>query len=185
MARPHQDQTYIIDYKNGTILRGTTNHPSFFPPPNDTVVQSKDITINIASYACQLPALIFLPAQPDSNQRIPVLVYFHGSAFCISSPFSKGDTVYMAREAAKAHVITLSLDYILHTDGAILDSYDSWAFFKWVIVHKFKAHLLRSDPWLAHLGDLDQMFVGGDSVGGNIAYRMAIQAELAQLPWLC
>jgi len=88
----------------------------------------------------------------------------------------------MARVAAEAHVITLSLNYVLYADGPIPDLYnDTWIFLKWVAAHKFEAHFLGSDPWLARYGDLDRVSVGGDSVGGNIAHRMAILAGLAQL----
>ncbi|KAJ8421210.1 hypothetical protein Cgig2_002376 [Carnegiea gigantea] len=122
---------YIIDYRNGTIQRDTTKHPPFFPPPNDIVVQSKDITIKIPFHARNVQARMFLPSQVDSNRRIPILVYFHGGAFCIGSAFSKGDTVYMTRVAAEAHVIALSLNYILYPDGAVPDSYDdAWTFLK-------------------------------------------------------
>ena len=174
---------YIIDYRNGTIQRDTTKHPPFFLRPNDTGVQSKDITINIPSYARNLQARMFLPAQPDSNRRIPILVYFHGGAFCIGSAFSEGDTVYMASVAAEAHVIALPLNCILYPDGAVSDSYDdAWTFLKWVTAHIFEAHLPGSDPWLARYGDFDRVFMAGDSGGGNIAHRMAILAGLGQLP---
>ena len=89
----------------------------------------------------------------------------------------------MAKVAAKARVIALSLDYTLYPEGTVWDSYDdAWAFLKWVVAHKFESYLAGSDPWLARFGDLDQVFVGGDSAGGNIADCMAIKAGQAQLP---
>ncbi|KAJ8443189.1 hypothetical protein Cgig2_005740 [Carnegiea gigantea] len=101
--------------------------------------------------------------------------------FCIASPFSKNDTIYMGRLAAQARIIALSLDYTLYLDSFVLDSYDdAWAFLKWVVSHKFEAYLPRFDPWLANFGDLDRVFMGGDSAGDNIAHRMAIKA--GQLP---
>ncbi|KAJ8421999.1 hypothetical protein Cgig2_022217 [Carnegiea gigantea] len=127
--------------------------------------------------------IVFLPAQPDSNRRIPVLVYFHGGAFRIGSPFYKNDTIHLAQVAAKAHIIALSLDYMLYLDGTVWDLYDdAWAFLKWVIAYKFESHLPRPDPWLARFGDLDRVFMGGDVAGGNITHRMAIKAGQAQLP---
>ena len=116
---PIRTKPYIINYRNGTILRDTTNLLSSFPPPNDTIFKSKDITINIPSYACHLRAQVFPPAQANSNRTIPILVYFQGDASCIGSPFSKGDTVYKTRVIAKAHVIFLSLDCILYPDGGL------------------------------------------------------------------
>ena len=75
-----------------------------------------------------------------------VLVYFHGGVFYIGSPFSEGDSVYKARVATKAHVIALSLKYILYPNSAAPDSYnDARAFLKWVVAHKFEAHLPESN----------------------------------------
>ncbi|KAJ8428065.1 hypothetical protein Cgig2_023459 [Carnegiea gigantea] len=180
---PIRIDPYIIDYRNGTIVRDNTLHLSSVPPTNGNDFQCKDVTINIPSYRRHLRARVFLPAQPNSNRRIPVLVYFHGGGFCIGSPFYKNDTAYMAKVAAKAHVIALSLDYTRYPEGTVWDSYeDAWAFLKWVVAHKFDSHLPGSDPWLARFGDLDRVFVGGDSAGGNIAHHMAIKAGQAQLP---
>lgn len=173
---------YIIDYQNGTVSRDTiSNPPSFVNPPNTSLLQSKDITISLPTTRRRrhLRARVFLPARPDPARKLPILVYFHGGAFCIGSPFSEPDTAFLARViTAGAHVIALSLDYTLFPDDVIPAPYDeAWAFLKWAARPG-----PGSDPWVAQFGDLTRVFVGGDSAGGNIANNLAIRAGLPDSP---
>ncbi|XP_074287127.1 2-hydroxyisoflavanone dehydratase-like [Silene latifolia] len=166
---------YIIDYGNGTIIRDPTATPSYSPPPNNSRVQSRDITI-VSNLGYQLRARIIMPARPDPARKIPVLLYFHGGAFCIGSAFGLLDTTYLARVSAEANVLGISLDYRLYPEHRIPVPYDdAWAALNWIATHKsgLGANL---DPWLAQYGDLSRVFVGGDSAGGNIAHNLVIRA---------
>lgn len=168
---PIEIKPYIIDYRNGTVLRDTvTNPPSFVPPPNNPHIQSKDISINPS-----LRARIFIPARPDLDRKIPILVYFHGGAFCIGSAFSESDTLFLARLTARANVVAVAVDYRLYPDSWIPAPYDdAWAALQWVFNQR--PGRPGSDPWLARYGDFHRVYAGGDSAGGNIAHNLAIRA---------
>ncbi|KAL2928210.1 2-hydroxyisoflavanone dehydratase [Bienertia sinuspersici] len=174
-------QPYIIDYRNGTVSRYITTPPSNVPPPNDQQVQSKDITIPSSSYH-NLRARVFLPAQPDPARKVPILIYFHGGAFCIGTPFLWGDSHYVARVASEARVLAIAVDYRLFPEFTIPAPYDdAWAALTWVMGHA-SGPRPGDDPWVARYGDLNRVYVGGDSSGGNIAHNLAIRAGLGSGP---
>ncbi|KNA25553.1 hypothetical protein SOVF_005810 [Spinacia oleracea] len=180
---PIEIQPYIIDYRNGTVLRYYNGPRSFVPPPIDSQVQSKDITIP-SSLNHNLRARVFLPARPDPARKIPVLIYFHGGAFCIGSPFGWGDNHFVARVAAEARVIAVAIDYRLYPEFAVpapLD--DAWAALEWVAAHASRTGP-GHEPWVAQYGDLQRIFAGGDSSGGTIAHNLAIRAGLSTGPRL-
>ncbi|KMS95055.1 hypothetical protein BVRB_012960 [Beta vulgaris subsp. vulgaris] len=180
-AKPIIIQPYIIDYRNGTVSRYISSPPSFVPAPNDAHVQSKDIVIPSSSNH-NLRARVFLPARPEPGRKIPVLIYFHGGAFCIGSPFSWGDSHYVARVSAETRVLAIAIDYSLYPEFTVPAPYDdAWAALEWVA-----AHTSRMGPghdwWVARYGDLKRIFVGGDSAGGNVAHNLAIRAGMGHGP---
>ncbi|XP_021738740.1 2-hydroxyisoflavanone dehydratase-like [Chenopodium quinoa] len=176
-------QPYSIDYQNGTVTKYYNGPPSFVPPPVDSQVQSKDITIPSPSYH-NLRARVFLPARHDPSRKIPVLLYFHGGAFCIGSAFGWGDSHYVARVAAEARVIAIAVDYRLYPDFTVpAPLEDAWAALEWVAAH---ASGIRPehDPWVAQYGDLQRIFAGGDSSGGTIAHNLAVRIGMGHGPHL-
>ncbi|KAK9742240.1 hypothetical protein RND81_03G158100 [Saponaria officinalis] len=167
---------YIIDYGNGTIIRDPIATPSYSSPPNTPQVQSKDITLT-TTQKYQLRARIITPARPDPARKIPILLYFHGGAFCIGSAFGWGDTTYLARVSARANVVAISVDYRLYPEYPIPSPYDdARAALNWIAAHR-TPNGLNLDPWVAQYGDLNRVFIGGDSAGGNIAHNLVVRAQ--------
>ena len=75
-------------YKDGHVERLVET--DFVPASNDTItgVTSKDITI-LSKSNISISARLYLPKKlANPNQKLPLLVYFHGGAFCLSSPFT-------------------------------------------------------------------------------------------------
>ena len=75
-------------YKDGHVERLVDT--DFVPASNDTItgVTSKDITI-LSISNISISARLYLPTKlANPNQKLPLLVYFHGGAFCVSSPFT-------------------------------------------------------------------------------------------------
>ncbi|KAK8921817.1 putative carboxylesterase 12 [Platanthera zijinensis] len=156
-------------YKNGRVERFP--YWKILPPsPSDptTGVASKDVVIDPAT---PVSARLYLPpnSSPPPPSKIPLLVYFHGGAFCIESAFSSTYHPYLNNLAARANVVIVSVEYRLAPEHPLPAGYDDcWTAFRWAAA--------GSDPWIAEHADLTRLFVAGDSAGANLAHRMAVLA---------
>ncbi|XP_062091931.1 2-hydroxyisoflavanone dehydratase-like [Humulus lupulus] len=165
---------YFRLYKDGTIDRfdGDVTVP---PSPDDAQngVRSKDIVISPAS---GLSARLFLPKISDSTRKLPLLVYYHGGAFVVESPFSPIFSPFVASLAAEAAVVALSVNYRRAPENPLPASYeDAWEAIKWAV-----AHYGGNGPeeWINQYADLERVFVGGDSAGGTLANNVALRATV-------
>ncbi|PPE01794.1 hypothetical protein GOBAR_DD01174 [Gossypium barbadense] len=112
-------------YKDGHVER--LIEAEFVPPPTHPKigVSSKDIIIIPES---NVSARLFLPKLTHPNQKLPLLVYFHGGAFCVSSPFTPKYSNYFNALVAKDNVIAVSVNYRKAPKHPIPTAYeDSWA----------------------------------------------------------
>ncbi|XP_009612646.1 probable carboxylesterase 2 [Nicotiana tomentosiformis] len=167
----HDIFPYLQVYKNGTVKRlvGTEFAPATYDP--QTGVYSKDILVNPKT---GVSARIYRPNSATKSQKLPLVVYFHGGAFCISSV---GDPKYhdsLNVFVSKANVVLVSVDYRLVPEHPLPTAYeDSWSVLKWVAAHNSKH---GSEVWLNELVNFDSVFLAGDSAGANISHFMAIRA---------
>ncbi|CAK7329837.1 unnamed protein product [Dovyalis caffra] len=159
-------------YKNGKVERFIADTETV-PPSNDpqTGVQSKD---TVFSQENSLSVRLFIPKITDPGQKLPLLIYFHGGAFCIESPFSSLYHNYLTSLVHKANVIAVSVQYRRAPEHPLPIAYDdSWAAIQWV------ASNVNGDgpeSWLNKHADFERTFLAGDSAGANIAHNMAVRA---------
>ncbi|KAJ1423776.1 Alpha/Beta hydrolase fold [Sesbania bispinosa] len=161
-------------YKDGTVERFLGS--SFVPPsPEDpeTGVSSKDIVISenpSISARLHLPKLI-----NHESQKLPILVYYHGGAFCLESAFSFLHQRYLNIVASQANVLVVSVEYRLAPEHPLPAAYeDGWAALKWVTSHSTN-NPTNSEPWLIKHGDFNRFYIGGDTAGANIAHNAALR----------
>ncbi|KAF9602776.1 hypothetical protein IFM89_030932 [Coptis chinensis] len=158
-------------YKNGHIERlvdTDTVPPSFDPQIN---VTSKDVLIIPDS---KVSARVYLPKLANTNKKLPLLVYFHGGGFCISSPFDSTYHRFLNSLVSRANVVAVSVDYRLAPEHPVPIAYeDSWAALKWIASHS-EGH--GPETWLKEFVDFSKVFLAGDSAGANIAHNMAMLA---------
>ncbi|KAE8717603.1 2-hydroxyisoflavanone dehydratase [Hibiscus syriacus] len=163
---------YIRVYKDGSVER-LADSPIVPPCADDpeTGVSSKDIVI---SQDPPISARIYIPKQVRQHYRhpkVPILVYFHGGAFCSESAFSFVETKFMNRLASLANVVIVSIEYRLAPEHPLPICYhDCWAGLQWVISHSDEEH------WVSTYADFDRVYIGGDSAGANIAHSVLIRA---------
>lgn len=158
-------------YKDGHIER--LIETEFVPPSThpEAGVSSKDIIIIPES---NVSARLFLPKPTHPNQKLPLLVYFHGGAFCVSSPFTANNSNYLNALVAEANVIGVSVNYRKAPEHPIATAYeDSWAALQWVASH-FNSQ--GPEAWLNDHADSERVFLGGEGAGANIAHNLAIVA---------
>ncbi|KAJ7980080.1 2-hydroxyisoflavanone dehydratase [Quillaja saponaria] len=174
---------FIRIYKDGTVERliGSPFVPPSLQDP-DTGVSSKDITI---SDNPSISARLYLPKLTQSNnqenQKIPILVYFHGGGFCVESAFSFLDHRYLNLIVSQSNVLAVSVEYRLAPEHLLPAAYeDCWTALKWVTSHLANSPI-NSDPWLTNHGDFLKLYLGGDSAGANIVHNIALRAGVESL----
>lgn len=143
-------------------------------PDPATGVISKDVLITPKT---NLSARLYLPNINDSNRRrrLPVLLYFHGGAFCTYSAFNPEYHAHLNRLTAAANVVAVSVNYRLAPEYPLPAGYDDvWAAVQWVASHSHRSN--SREPWLRKFADLQQVFVAGDSSGANMAHDVAVRA---------
>lgn len=165
---------YLRVYQDGTVERfiGT----EFAPPSHDpeTGVSSTDVVFQPETgVSARLYSPTDLPTAP--HKKLPLVVYFHGGAFCISST---GDPKYHAMLnllVKQAQIILVSVDYRLAPEHPLPAAYeDSWAALRWVAAHLSGG----SEILLREHVDFDRVFLAGDSAGANISHHLSIRAGL-------
>ncbi|KAL8490761.1 hypothetical protein ACS0TY_022669 [Phlomoides rotata] len=168
-------------YTDGTVDR---LYPSTHVPPSPvdptTGVSSKDVAISPA-----ISARLHLPKLTHPSQTLPILVYFHGGAFCVESAFSLLGNRYTTLLSAASAAMVVSVEYRLAPEHPLPAAYDdSWTALSWIcshIVDEIEIDFQREE-WITHHGDFGRIIIGGDSAGGNIAHNVAIRAGSDPLP---
>lgn len=117
-------------------------------------------------------ARLYLPTNiaPDSDQRFPIVVYFHGGGFCIESSSSPVYHRYLNTLVSRSNVIVVSVTYRLAPEHPLPAAYmDAWTALQWTVAS-------NSDHWIESHGDLNRLFLAGDSAGANICHWVAMKA---------
>lgn len=161
----HDLSPLIRVHRDGRIER-LAGH-GFVPPSLDppTGVQSKDVQIDPE---INLSARIYRPGNADRSNKLPLLVFYHGGGFVIESAFSPVYHKHLNHLVAQANVVAVSVNYRLAPEFPLPTAFeDSWRALKWAAEGK--------DEWIQEFADLDRVYLGGDSAGGNIAHNIAMR----------
>ncbi|PKA49935.1 putative carboxylesterase 2 [Apostasia shenzhenica] len=158
---------FIRVYSDGRVERlcGTDSVPPSFD--SATSVLSKDVLIDSS---IGLATRLYLPTAAPADEKLPILIYFHGGAFLVDSPFSPKYHSHLNSLSSLGPLLAVSVNYSLAPEHPLPAAYDdSWAAIRWV--------LSRADPWLASRGDFRRVHIAGDSAGANICHQMAVRAR--------
>jgi acetyl esterase/lipase len=145
----------------------------FIPPSTDPItgVSSKNIVVVAES---KITARLFLPKITDPNEKLAVLVYFHGGAFVVNTPFTTRFHNLVTIIVSEANVVAVSVDYRKAPEHPIPAAYeDLWAALKWVASHSNEEEL---ESWLNKHADFQRVFLGGSSSGVDMAHNLAMVA---------
>ncbi|XP_022944136.1 probable carboxylesterase 12 [Cucurbita moschata] len=164
---------FLRIYKDGRIqrLQVTSDIVSACADDPNSAFRAKDVTISVDS---ALSVRIFIPSAVDLNQKLPLLLYVHGGAFCFESAFNLQYHRHVGSLAAKANAVAVSVEYRLAPENPIPACYDDcWDALRWIA-----AHVNRDgpEPWLNQHADLDRICLAGDSAGANICHHLAVRA---------
>ncbi|KAG9135555.1 hypothetical protein Leryth_002294 [Lithospermum erythrorhizon] len=179
-SNPSNENEVVIDispiikvYKDGKVER-LMGDPQVPPSPEDpkTGVCSKDVSI----LENKISARFFIPKIKD-DQKLPILIYFHGGGFCFQSAFSGSHHRFLNSLVKESNALAVSVEYRLAPESPLPIAYeDCWTALKWVLSHfDDEAKDIEKDPWLTKHGDFGRVFLGGDSAGGNIVHNMVMK----------
>ncbi|CAM8969551.1 unnamed protein product [Rhodiola kirilowii] len=155
-------------YSDGSIIR--SSQPSFSVPVHDDgSVLWKDVLFDPTH---NLHLRLYKPANPSTATRLPIFYYIHGGGFCIGSRTWPNCQNYCFLLCHSLQAVIVAPDYRLAPENrlpaAIQDGFSS---VKWL---KDQAVSETPDTWLTDVADFGNVFISGDSAGGNIAHHLAV-----------
>ncbi|KGN61726.1 2-hydroxyisoflavanone dehydratase [Cucumis sativus] len=165
---------FLRVYTDGRVQRLMTTSDIVPADADDpkSPFRSKDVTISTDP---AVSARVFIPSSADPNQKLPLLLYVHGGAFCIESAFSLQYHQHVGSLAAKANAVAVSVEYRLAPEHPIPACYeDCWDALRWVAAHVNRD---GSEPWLNTYVDFNRICLAGDSAGANICHYLAARAS--------
>ncbi|CAK8564927.1 unnamed protein product [Lathyrus sativus] len=138
-------------------------------------VAIRDVTMNTIHRA-----RLYLPEKtPKENEKLPILVHFHGGGFCISEPdwfmYYKVYTQFVksTRSICVSPFLRRAPEHRL---PAAID--DGLTTLRWL---QSVAKGDTRDEWLEKHGDFDRVFLIGDSSGGNLVHEVSARAGSTDL----
>ncbi|EEF38320.1 probable carboxylesterase 15 [Ricinus communis] len=158
-------------FSDGTIFR--SKYIDFdIPVINDNSILFKDCLYDKTH---NLHLRLYKPALPNSsNKKLPVVIFIHGGGFCVGSRVWPNCHNCCLRLASGLNALVVAPDYRLapeHRLPAAMD--DGISVMKWI---QAQVSSENGDAWFSSSKvDFDQVFVMGDSSGGNIAHHLAVR----------
>ncbi|XP_077242014.1 putative carboxylesterase 8 [Tasmannia lanceolata] len=164
----------IVQNPDGSITRLPTFPISPTIGEKDSIssetdpVFSKDVLLN-PSHETSLR--IFRPSNCEKNEKLPIIIYFHGGGFVVFSSASTPFHDSCEKMARGLRAIVVSVDYRLAPENPLPAAYeDAQDAILWV------RDQVSGEPWLRDFGDFSRCFVMGMSSGGNIVYHAGLWA---------
>lgn len=131
-----------------------------FPAPDEPTPVGDIMELRITEDS--IPIRVYTP---EGEGPYPTLVYFHGGGWVIGDLDTHDETCRVL--SSEANCMVVSVDYRLAPEHKFpTPLQDCYAAFEWVIENAETMHI-----------DTDNVFVGGDSAGGNLAAAVALRAR--------
>ncbi|XP_076910911.1 putative carboxylesterase 17 [Bidens hawaiensis] len=167
---------WLTVYDDGFVDRTWTGPPQFKfmsdpVPPHDHFIDG------VATHDLSIPSVkpdfrvrVYLPELPET-EKLPIILHFHGGGFCISqADWLMYYSIY-TRLAQESKAIVVSPYLPLAPEHRLLAVID-YGHSTLLWLHDLANHK-KHDPLLSPRGDFNQVFLIGDSTGGNIAHQVA------------
>jgi acetyl esterase/lipase len=141
--------------------------------PNLNVI-SRDIIIDNVT---NIWARFYVPN--SQIKKLPLLVYFHGGGFCVGSAAWSCYHEFLAMLCSKIGCLIMSVNYRLAPENPLPAPYDDGLNSLIWLKKQFLYQNENSEfSWWTKKCNFSNVFLGGDSAGGNIAYNVAKRVNL-------
>ncbi|CAJ2666788.1 unnamed protein product [Trifolium pratense] len=161
---------HLVQNPNNTITR-LHQVPHTSPSSDPTLpisVLTKDITINQTNKTW---VRLFLPNKPipTNHQKLPLIVFFHGSGFILASAGSTMFHDFCVKMVDDLGVFVVSVEYRLAPEHRLPAAFDDAmeALF-WI--------RNVDDDWVTRYVDYSKCYLMGNSAGATIAYNAGLRA---------
>ncbi|XVF07470.1 hypothetical protein REPUB_Repub06bG0141800 [Reevesia pubescens] len=113
---------------------------------------------------------------PGNDYKLPIIIFIHGGGFCLGSRMWPTCHNSCLRLASWLNAVVVAPDYRLAPEHRLPAAMDDVASaMKWLQGQGLSENS-STDAWLnSREVDFDQVFVMGDSSGGNIAHHLAVR----------
>ncbi|XP_043723651.1 probable carboxylesterase 15 [Telopea speciosissima] len=140
-------------------------------------VAVRDLTLDTKS---GLGVRLYMPETNSGvEEKLPIVIHFHGGGFCISQPDWYMYYHVYTRLVHTARVICVSVKLRLAPEHRLPapceDGHSVLLWLQAIALGKF------SEPWLEVNGDFKRVFLIGDSSGGNLVHEVAAHAGAKDL----
>ncbi|KAL5727800.1 hypothetical protein ACHQM5_000951 [Ranunculus cassubicifolius] len=159
----------IVHNSDDTLTRLLKFPSSSITPDNSSFI--KDIPLNATNNTW---LRVFRPIELLLDQKLPVILYFHGGGFILCSASSTMFHDNCVSMANRFPAIIVSVEYRLAPESRLPGAYeDGMEALDWV---QKQAVDENGEKWLKDSADFSKVFVMGCSSGGNIAYHVGLRA---------
>ncbi|TKY45087.1 Carboxylesterase 1 [Spatholobus suberectus] len=164
----------IVLNPNGTLTR--LRHTPNTPPSSDPTlpVLTKDLTINQTNNTWLRLFLPRIALSLNPNQKLPLIVFFHGSGFIVASAASSMFHDFCVTMSATVGAVVASVDYRLAPEHRLPAAYDDG-------VEALSFIRSSNEEWLTEYADYSNCYLLGNSAGGTIAYFAGLRAVDCEL----
>ncbi|KAL1201139.1 putative carboxylesterase 18 [Cardamine amara subsp. amara] len=152
---------------DGTINRRFLRFFDFPAHPNPNPINNVSTSDFVVDPSRNLWFRLFTP-HVSGDERIPVVVFFHGGGFAFLSPNARPYDNVCRRFARKLPAYVISVNYRLTPEHRYPAQYDD-GFDVLKYLEENHGKILPANA------DLSRCFFAGDSAGGNIAHNVSIR----------